>query len=123
MKNLVVVKTFNTRIEAELAKGLLAANNIQSIIISDDEGGTAPFPFQPNSKGVQLMVAKADLVAAKSMLQSEERIHFKCPSCNKIMDKVNQDISHDFKKDRKYNRIIYHCKHDDVWINLEIPDK
>jgi hypothetical protein len=68
MKNLIVVKTFNTRIEAELAKGLLAANNIHSIIISDDEGGTAPFPFQPNSKGVQLWVKSKDLAISTTLL-------------------------------------------------------
>jgi hypothetical protein len=36
---LKVIKTFNTRFDAEIARGLLEANTIQSVIGADDEGG------------------------------------------------------------------------------------
>jgi len=42
----VTVKTFNTRLDAQVAKGLLGANGILSRISSDDAGGMYPFPLQ-----------------------------------------------------------------------------
>lgn len=64
----VVVKTFNTRLEAEIIKGLLEANGIESIIQADDEGGMAPFPFTPTTAGVKLLININDLPKAKKLL-------------------------------------------------------
>lgn len=46
----------------------------------------------------------------------------KCPKCSKIMIVVKQDISKNSKTNKKYLRIIYNCKNDDVWLTLETPE-
>jgi hypothetical protein len=69
MNNIVIAKTFHTRMEAEVAKGFLEANNIQSVISADDDGGTAPFPLQPTYTGVKLLVKEADLLTARQLLK------------------------------------------------------
>ncbi len=72
MEDLVVVKIFNTRIEAEIAKGLLEANKIDSIIQADDEGGMAPFPFKPTSMGIRLLIKQSDLQKAEKLLKARK---------------------------------------------------
>lgn len=37
------------------------------------------------------------------------------------MEIIKKDISHDFKKNKEYDRIAYVCRKDDVWLTLEIP--
>lgn len=66
-----VVKIFNTRIEAELAKGLLDSQGIGAFIMADDTGGMSPFPFQPNSSGVKLIVKNEYAQLAKTLLQEK----------------------------------------------------
>lgn len=68
MDDLVVVKTFPSRIEAEIVKGKLEANNIKAMISADDAGGMYPFPLSPNSKGVELFVNKKNFDSAKKLL-------------------------------------------------------
>lgn len=70
MEDFVVVKTFNNRLEAEIAKGFLQANGIESIIQSDDEGGMSPFPFKPTSAGARLLVKKSDSQEAEKLLKT-----------------------------------------------------
>lgn len=70
MEDLVIAKTFNTRMEAEIAQGLLGANGIESILQADDEGGMAPFPFKPTSKGARLLVKKSDFQKVKNLLKN-----------------------------------------------------
>lgn len=67
-EGLVVVKTFNTRAEAEIAKGLLEVHNIPATVLADDEGGMAQFPFRPSVEGVRLLVREADFPKAKRIL-------------------------------------------------------
>lgn len=58
------------------------------------------------------------------MVNSIYMVHvWYCPKCKKEMTLVSKDISHDFKKKKKYSRKIFHCEKDDVWISLEIPLK
>jgi Putative prokaryotic signal transducing protein len=64
---LVVVRTFLNRIEAELAKGALQASGIESIIRADDVGGTRPAFWM---SGVPLLVRAEDLEAATQVLGS-----------------------------------------------------
>lgn len=64
-----IVKTYQTRFEAEVAKSLLKANNIPAVVSADDEGGMAPFPMQVSSTGVQLMVDKEDFNKASKLLE------------------------------------------------------
>lgn len=64
---LVVVQMYNSRLEAEIAKGLLAANGIRAHISADDEGGLMAYPFTL-VKGVRLTVAETDLKKAEAVL-------------------------------------------------------
>ncbi|MBI2338324.1 DUF2007 domain-containing protein [Candidatus Daviesbacteria bacterium] len=67
MVNLVIIKTFNTRMEAEIAKGFLEANGVKAVVQADDEGGMAPFPFRPTSQGARLLVKESDLKKAEEL--------------------------------------------------------
>lgn len=46
----------------------------------------------------------------------------KCPKCSKAMIVVKQDISKNTETNKKYLRILYNCKKDDVWLSLETPE-
>lgn len=67
MKDIVCVKTFANRIEANIAKGKLVTEDILSYISADDEGGM--LPFQLGKKGVQLFVKKEQLMKAQQILK------------------------------------------------------
>lgn len=69
MDNTVCVKTYNTRLEADLDRSYLQSLGIESIVTADDLGGAYPFPFQPNSAGVSLLVKKSDFEKAKESLE------------------------------------------------------
>ncbi len=45
----------------------------------------------------------------------------KCPKCGKEMVIKSQDTSHNSETEQEYDRIIYVCEADDVWITTEIP--
>jgi putative signal transducing protein len=62
---LVIVKTFLNRIEAELAKGALEANGIEAIVRADDVGGTRPSFWV---SGVDLLVRADDIEMARGVL-------------------------------------------------------
>ncbi|MDO8497022.1 MAG: DUF2007 domain-containing protein [bacterium] len=68
MNELITIKTFNTRLEAEIAKGLLESNGIKSMIVADDAGGMYPFPFQAGFKGAELKVNKKDHSKASDII-------------------------------------------------------
>jgi hypothetical protein len=68
MKGLKCVKTFNTRLEAEVAKGRLQAEKIQAIITADDAGATASYPFNGTFGRPQLLVKEKDLERAQALL-------------------------------------------------------
>lgn len=45
-----------------------------------------------------------------------------CPKCKNEMKLVNNDIT--FREDGKpYDRGIYHCEIEDVWVVVEVPQK
>jgi hypothetical protein len=64
--NTVVVEKFSTRMEAELAAGLLEAEGIHTFISADDAGGAYP-PLQ-YIRGVRLIVFPEDEVRAREIL-------------------------------------------------------
>jgi hypothetical protein len=68
MANLVLIKTFLHRHEAESARGLLKEQNIQSIILADDAGGKYP-GASLGMGNVKLLVPEADAPKAKEFLQ------------------------------------------------------
>lgn len=67
MAKLVTVKTFGSRMQAEVAKGFLETHGIKSIVMADDAGGMRPFPMA-YVQGVELKVLKKDLKKAKRVL-------------------------------------------------------
>jgi Putative prokaryotic signal transducing protein len=65
--NLIVVRTFGNRIEADLAHSALEAAEIDSTIIDDDAGGTQPELWL---RGVKLLVREDDLLRAAEILDA-----------------------------------------------------
>lgn len=44
----------------------------------------------------------------------------KCPKCQK--DMVFVEMHKTYREDgREYNRAIYQCEQDDIWITIEVP--
>jgi len=67
----VVVRTFANTIEADLAGSWLDAAGIDFMVMSDDAGGA--YPFLQMTRGVKLIVAKADEARAQEVLETAER--------------------------------------------------
>lgn len=66
--DLVVVRSFSDRVEAELARGALEAAGIDAIVRSDDCEGLRPgLTF---SNGAQLVVRAGDAAAAGAILDT-----------------------------------------------------
>ena len=68
VKDLVSVRTFDQRFEAELAQGLLEAEGIDSLILADDCGGQRP-DLSVRMNGVQLLVREEDRERAGDILR------------------------------------------------------
>lgn len=66
MSDVVVVKTFLHRYEAEMAKNLLETKGIKSMIFADDCGGIRP--NMPFGSAITLSVLKVDLKKTKKIL-------------------------------------------------------
>jgi hypothetical protein len=37
------------------------------------------------------------------------------------MEIKNKDISHDSRRNKEYERVIYVCPKDDIWVTVETP--
>ena len=68
MANLILIKTFLHRHEAEVAKGLLKERDIEALISADDAGGTYP-GVSLGMGNVKLLVQEQDANLAKEFLQ------------------------------------------------------
>lgn len=44
-----------------------------------------------------------------------------CTNCKQQMKKVSWNISNNPNNGKKYDRTIYQCEKDDIWITTEIP--
>ena len=64
--DIVEVENFSTRMEAEMAAGVLDAEGIYTLVSADDAGGTYP-PLQ-YLRGVRLMVLPEDEKRARQIL-------------------------------------------------------
>lgn len=69
MKDLIIVKTYLTRLEAEIGRGKLEANGITSIIQADDAGGQEEFLLHATGF-VKLLVLKRQYETAKKILNA-----------------------------------------------------
>jgi Putative prokaryotic signal transducing protein len=65
---LVAVRTFGNRIDAELAHSALAAADIESTILDDAAGGTQPELWL---RGVTVMVRAEDAARATEILDNQ----------------------------------------------------
>jgi hypothetical protein len=64
MQDVVVIATYATRPDAEVAKSALSGSGIQAYIEGDDAGGMYPFM----TEGIRLFVKKTDVQKAKKIL-------------------------------------------------------
>lgn len=65
MGDLICIKRFADRHDADVAKSVLDANAIESFVQSDDAGGMYPFMTEQ----IRLLVKKTDVREAKKILQ------------------------------------------------------
>jgi hypothetical protein len=70
--DLVVVRTFNNRQEADLAKSALDAAAIESMVAGDDAGGVQPGLWKSN--GVAVLVNRDDEQAAREILELDAKV-------------------------------------------------
>lgn len=68
MMDLITIRTFLNRVEAEIAQGALAADGIESIVSADDAGGVRPGLWMG---GVRLLVRAEDAERAERSLGPE----------------------------------------------------
>jgi hypothetical protein len=66
--DLVVVRTFSNKLEADIAKSALDAAEIDSMIRADDVGGTRPHMW--TTEGVDLLVRAEDVERAREILST-----------------------------------------------------
>lgn len=65
----IIIKTYQTRTEAEVDKGFLESRGIKSCVVADDEGGAVPYLL--NATGfVKLTVSKKDYKKAYKILNT-----------------------------------------------------
>jgi Putative prokaryotic signal transducing protein len=69
-ESLVVIRTFLNHFEADVARSALESAGIESLIRSDDCGGTRPHLWL---SGVQLIVRQEDAERAAELLDSDAR--------------------------------------------------
>ena len=68
MQDLVCLQEFSSRIEAEMARGILEANGVSATVFADDGGGS--FQGMLLSRGVaRLMVLPGDEDHARQLLE------------------------------------------------------
>lgn len=63
---MVTIRVFNSRVEADLAKGLLESEGIPAHVSADDQGGLSPGMAYAN--GVTLKVDEEDAEEARKLL-------------------------------------------------------
>ncbi|HEV8345976.1 MAG TPA: DUF2007 domain-containing protein [Vicinamibacterales bacterium] len=69
--DLIVVATFSSRPDAEMARSALEAAGIDAIVQSDDAGGLQPGLWE--GRGVAVVVRSADAQAAHDILETTAR--------------------------------------------------
>ncbi len=70
MSNLVCVKTFADRLQADMARSLLEANDIKASVSADDMGGMRP-DLAFTSGGVKLFVLDENADKALELLNED----------------------------------------------------
>ncbi len=65
----IILETFSSRAEAELAAGLLESEGIEALVLADDAGGL--YPMLQFIRGVRLLVAREDEAQAREILEAQ----------------------------------------------------
>ncbi len=63
----IVLQIFPSRIEAEMAAGLLESEGIEAMVLADDAGGA--YPMLQFVRGVRLLVYREDAYRARQILK------------------------------------------------------
>jgi hypothetical protein len=66
MSELIPIKAFPTRMEADLAKAILEANGIGAVLQADDAGGMRP--GLGSLQRIRILVAASDVTGALGLL-------------------------------------------------------
>jgi hypothetical protein len=69
MADLVCIRVFESRLEAEMAAGLLSGSDVYARVQSDDAGGTTP-ALLPVTGGAKLLVRREDVERASEILRA-----------------------------------------------------
>ncbi len=64
---IIPIKAYSTRMDADLAKAVLEANGIDSIVSADDAGGMEP--WLALSQHIQILVREEDAGVARDLLE------------------------------------------------------
>ena len=75
MSELICIKTYATRMDAELAKAVLEANGVPAMVSADDLGGWFPGMPLPYGGGVRLLVPKEHVEEAAEVLKDDSQSH------------------------------------------------
>lgn len=67
MADLICIKTYNNRFEANLAKGLLVTNGVEAVVSGDDAGGS--YGSIVAFGGIRLLVKEEDVQEALELLK------------------------------------------------------
>jgi hypothetical protein len=46
---------------------------------------------------------------------------FRCPICGEAMPEYKDEKEDDSNNDTEYDKTMYRCKEDDVWVTIEVP--
>ncbi|MCX5890957.1 MAG: DUF2007 domain-containing protein [Deltaproteobacteria bacterium] len=68
----IVLETFASRIEAEMAAGLLESEGVEAMVMADDAGGA--YPMLQFIRGVRLLVYREDEARAREILKDMEAV-------------------------------------------------
>jgi hypothetical protein len=71
MSDLVCIRTYSFRPEAELARSVLEAGGIESVLMADDAHGMRPI-MGLSTRGVRLCVRREDAEKAAAILDQAE---------------------------------------------------
>jgi hypothetical protein len=71
MSDVIAVKSFPTRLEAEMARELLEGEGIPALVSADDAGGMRPWPLSYEF-GAEVRVRAEDAVHARAVLAQME---------------------------------------------------
>ena len=65
--SIIPIKSYSSRMDADLAKAVLEANGIEAIVSADDAGGMEP--WLASAQHIQILVREEDASVARDLLE------------------------------------------------------